>query len=186
MRRGRTWEELSAMPPDEREALCSNRPIAEVKMAAERKKLDKMSGEDLHHLAVCLWHSDRPAAMRAVAKLDANLETYDAFLRLVARTLGDGCRGLTRSEIAGNYLACIVTYYSGPNDQRDAACKMLALAAFVIPHANASAYNPIKEPLEHALIYEILQLPRFMPDKGCFLAVVEAEGSLMCDEQLEA
>jgi len=185
MRRGRTWEELNAMAPDEREALCSNRPLAEVKMAAERKKLDTMSGEDLHRRAVCLWHSDRAAAMRAVAKLDANMETYDEFLRLVARTFGDACRGLTRSEIADNYLACIVTYYSTQSDQRDAACKMLALAAFVIPHANASAYKPIKEPLEHAMIYEVFQLPRFMPDNGCFLAAVEAEAGLMCDELLQ-
>lgn len=186
LRRGMSWPEFNALPPDEQCARITGRPIAEVM----RARLAKMSGAALLSLAVDGADQNPQEAECAISELDARVLRLDAFRRITGGLLGRACCDRTREDMAGNYIADLVTVHAEPTDILGAVCKMGTLVAFVLERADEIQYRP-SGPLHAALIFEIFGLPRFMPDVGGFGPVVAEEvlnqrvRLLMCDEQLE-
>ena len=181
-----SWPEFNALHPDEQCVHITGRSIAEVM----RARLAKMSGEALLSLAVERADKRPQEAECAITELDARMLRLDAFHHMTGGRLGQACCALTRQDMAGNYIACLVTAYADPTDVRAAACTMGTLVAFVYTRADEIQYRP-RGHLHAAPIFEIFGLPRFMPDTGGFGPVVAEEvinqrvRSLMCDEQLE-
>ena len=181
-----SWAQFNALHPDEQCARITGRPIA----AVMRARLAKMSGEALLSLAVERADERPQEAECAITELDARMLRLDALRRITGGLLGRACGDLTRQDMAGNYIADLVTVHAEPMDIRGAVCKMGTLVAFVLERADEIQYRP-SGALHAALIFEIFGLPRFMPDTGGFGQVVAEEvlnqraRSLMCDEQLE-
>jgi hypothetical protein len=179
-----SWTEFNALHSDAQFALITGSSVAEVTKA----RLAKMDGAALLSLAIECSDERPQEAQAAIKELDFRVRRFDMFRRTAGGLLGQACRALTREELAGNYIACLMDEYA--EDIRDAACKTGALVAFVYGRADEIEYRP-SGPLHAAPIFEIFGLPRFMPDAGGFGPVVAEEvlnqraRSLMCDEQLE-
>ena len=162
-----TWTEFNALHPDAQCARITGTPTA----AVMRARLAKMSGEALLSLAVERADERPQEAECAITELDARMRRLDAFHRTAGGLLGRACGDLTRQDMAGNYIAGLVTQHAEPMYILGAVYHMGTLVAFVYTRADEIQYRP-SGALHAALIFDIFGLPRFMPDVGGFGPVV--------------